>query len=296
MEKTAAKRAGEEQPTRFWEKISLLAEIGAICRDKSPGEELYREVLELIRAIVPFDAATVYLIDHHVNKLKEAASVGGTVDILSFLPLGKGTGLSGWVVRQRKPVLLSDRSTSTAFDPDKDFATIMSLPLLVSSDGIGVLNLGCFRSNAFRDKDVKLLTVVADQFAISIERQQYVHTIKKQFDALRRAQEELQAAHDRIIASEKLSAVIELAASINHQINNPLAVIVGNLQCLQLELKDLNQKALSRLRHIEGAAMRIRDVNQKLLQIHQIVSETYLTEDESRMLDLDKSTKPPEEG
>jgi signal transduction protein with GAF and PtsI domain len=207
-------------------------------------------VLQLIQRIVPFDAATLYLLDSDGKCLAEKATLGGRVEILTILRLDTGTGLSAWTARNKKPILLDDRSRKSDFDPQNDYATIMSVPLLVENEVLGVLNLGCRQSKSLSDKHVKLMT---------------------------------------IIAAEKLSAVSELSVSINHEINNPLAVIVGNVQCMMIQCKNLDQKSLSRLRRVEEAAIRIGEINRKLLMIDSLVSEQYMESDSARMINLEKS-------
>jgi len=133
------------------------------------------------------------------------------------------------------------------------------------------------------------MTIIADQFAVSIERLAWEEMIRAKNQALKVAHGELKKAQGRIIAAEKLSAVSELSVSINHEINNPLAVIVGNVQCMMIQCKNLDQKSLSRLRRVEEAAIRIGEINRKLLMIDSLVSEQYMESDSARMINLEKS-------
>jgi GAF domain-containing protein len=292
--KRGPKKVGESEETRFWDKISLVSEISAFFRENNSSEHTYTRVLTMIRRVISFDAATLFVIDETKKKLVRSAVLDGIVEILDFVPIGQGTGLTGWSARQRKPVLLSDRSGAGHFDPDRDYGSVVIVPLPIDDKVIGVINLGCVRSHGFREKDLKLIEVIADQLALSIERQQYVKTIEVKNDALQSARERLERAQEQLIATEKLSAVVSLAATINHQINNPLSVIVGNIQCMHLEQKTADQKTLTRLRRIEDAALRIRDVNQQLLEIHSLVSETCKAGEHIKMLDLERSASIPE--
>jgi len=285
--KTTVRKTAE--PTRFWEKISLVAEISARCRMASASRQAYVEVLQLIQRIVPFDAATLYLLDSDGKCLAEKATLGGRVEILTILRLDKGTGLSAWTAQNKKPILLADRSRKSDFDPQNDYAAVMSVPLLVENEVLGVLNLGCCQPKSLSDKHVKLMTIVADQFAVSIERLAWEEMIRAKNQALKAAHSELKKAQEKIIAAEKLAAVSELSVSINHEINNPLAVIVGNVQCMLIQCKNLDQKALSRLRRVEEAAVRIGETNRKLLMIDSLVSEQYMANDSARMINLEKS-------
>jgi len=123
------------------------------------------------------------------------------------------------------------------------------------------------------DKHLKLISVIADQLAISIERSSYVTAIESKNRAIEHAHAELKTAQEKIIAAEKLTAVKKLAAKINHEINNPLAVIVGNAQCLMRNDSVVNGKMKSQLNRIEQSALQIGEINRQLLNIDSVASD-----------------------
>jgi K+-sensing histidine kinase KdpD len=88
---------------------------------------------------------------------------------------------------------------------------------------------------------------------------------------------------------ERLNAVLETAVTVNHEINNPLTAILGNVQLLLLSRKDLDDDLVTKLKTIEASAMRIKDVTQRLLRITSVRSVDY-TEGTS-MLDLSDETE-----
>ncbi len=268
-------RPNRKQDQRVtWDKVARIADIVAACRTIPQGKSSMTKILELIQNIVFFDAATLYLLRCDKERLEEVASLGGQVELLSFLSVGAGDGLSGWTARNRKPILLSERSSISSFDPDNEYGTFLSLPLLAGDDVIGVLNLGCTEARAFTDKDVRLLTVVADQLALSIERVTFEERLRTISLELQETQEQLQQAQTKIPAIDRLAEIAPLAASVNNGINNALAVVVGNVQCLLSEKAAINQKMLSSLRRIENAALRISSLNQKVIELNALVQSS----------------------
>ncbi|MBD3401829.1 GAF domain-containing protein [candidate division GN15 bacterium] len=263
-------------PSRFWQKISLIADIAAACRGKSPTPTTFADILKLIQKILPFDGATLYLKNDSAERFDEVVSLGERVEPISFLKIGQGKGITGWAAASKKPVLLADRPETNAFEGEVVFRSFMSLPLLIDNDVLGVLNIGCHRAKAYEHKDVRLMTVVADQLAISIERQLHQQELEKKTRALAEAHEQVLAAQSQRMSAEKLRVVLKMAAIINHQINNPLAVIVGNIQCLFAEGEIPNQQFQSRLRRIEAAALQVGEVNRKLLEIDHLTAEDFL--------------------
>lgn len=273
MVSRARKTSPETDQTRFWEKIGVMAEIAALCREPEADRATYTAVLERIQPLVSFDAATLFVMDRSRKRLDECATLNQPVEVLGFLKMGLGDGLAGWIAQDGKPILLSSRHEAEGFDPETDFATVLAVPLRIADCVIGVLSVGCHKPKALAEKQVRLLSVIADQLAVAMERRQFEQRLLRQHDELVDAQRHLKAAQQRLIAQERLSGVVALAAEVSHQINNPLAVIVGNVQCLLLEQDGLTQKAVSRLQRVEEAALRIRDINRKLLRVNEMVEE-----------------------
>ena len=274
--------ASATDQTRFWEKVSVMAEIAALCRESRADRETYTAVLERISPLVPFDAATLFALDGTRTRLEECATLHQRVEVLGFLRMGIGDGLAGWIAEEGKSVLLSSRNETEGFDPKTDFATVLAVPLRFADSVIGVLSVGCRKSHALADKHVRLLNLIADLLAVAMERRQYEQTLLQQQRELVDAQNHLKTIQKQLVAQERLASIALLAGEISHQINNPLAIIVGNAQCLLLEQDALTQKTVSRLRRIEDAALRIRDVNRRLRDVQTLVNDVGSAEPEKR--------------
>ncbi|MFA4968852.1 MAG: cache domain-containing protein [Sulfuritalea sp.] len=80
------------------------------------------------------------------------------------------------------------------------------------------------------------------------------------------ANQTLRSAQQRLVMSEKLAAIGQLAAGVAHEINNPVAVIQGNLDVLRETLGDAAEPALPEIRLIQDQVFRIRLIVTKLLQ------------------------------
>ena len=77
----------------------------------------------------------------------------------------------------------------------------------------------------------------------------------------------------RALAAEyetRLDEVADLVARVRHEINNPLAGVLGQAQLLLRE--ELNDRARKRAQTIEELAIRLRDVVAQLRQIQKPVA------------------------
>lgn len=259
-------------------------------RKEPPVKATFYKVMEMIQAVVPFDSATLFLYNKKKKKLEEIVALGDKIEPLDFVEFDAGSGLSAWVAGQGKPVLLSNLKNQDR-PPEQARSSFLVIPLMVEDNPIGVVNFAHNQAGFFRDRDLKLLAIVGDQIAVSIERLVYQRELERKNQILVKAQKELKAAQKNLINDEKLGAVRELAVSINHEINNPLSVIVGNIQCLLYTNKDLGNAVIDRLKKIENESMRIAEINRRLLQIDDLVSETYIKSDKKiKMINLHKSS------
>ncbi|GMU10281.1 sensor histidine kinase [Corallococcus caeni] len=79
---------------------------------------------------------------------------------------------------------------------------------------------------------------------------------------------DLRAAQLQLVEAQKLAAVGQLGAGVAHEINNPLAGILGNVQLLLLD-RAADDMDFETLRKIEQSAKRCKDITQNLLRFSQ---------------------------
>lgn len=76
----------------------------------------------------------------------------------------------------------------------------------------------------------------------------------------------LTEARQQLLISEKLAALGELSAGVAHEINNPLAVILGNVELMKLELGEAAEPVSEELALVLTQIERIRAITRSLLQ------------------------------
>ncbi len=82
------------------------------------------------------------------------------------------------------------------------------------------------------------------------------------------AMAELKAAQVQLLEAQKLAAVGQLGAGVAHELNNPLAGILGYVQLMLMSRGDADPD-LDTLRKIEQSAKRCKDITQNLLRFSQ---------------------------
>ncbi|WP_187437011.1 GAF domain-containing protein [Bradyrhizobium rifense] len=131
-------------------------------------------------------------------------------------------------------------------DPEYDFEgqqlsgnprTFLGVPLLREGMPIGALTLTRSIMRPFTDSQIGLLSTFADQAVIAIENARLFDEVQARTRELSKSLDDLRAAQDRLIQTEKLASLGQLTAGIAHEIKNPLN-FVNNFAALSAELTD----------------------------------------------------------
>ena len=145
----------------------------------------------------------------------------------------RGHGPTGTAIRTGKPSWTQNIQTDSSIAPwrtealKRGYGSNISLPLMSDGATFGALTLYDQQPNAFNERTVEQFTELADNLAYGVIALRTRAERSRAEHALREAQAEL--AH-----VTRVMTMGELAASIAHEINQPLAAVVTNANaCLR---------------------------------------------------------------
>jgi signal transduction histidine kinase len=104
----------------------------------------------------------------------------------------------------------------------------VAVPLKAEGRPVGLLLAdNAITKRAITDDDVDMLELLGLQAAHAIERARLTDELGRQVRSLEDATRELRKNQERLVQSERLSAIGEMAARVAHEIRNPLVAIGG---------------------------------------------------------------------
>jgi GAF domain-containing protein len=138
------------------------------------AEHAYRELLqatvEVARAIFKAKASSVFLLDEETDELVFEAVAGEGADTLVGQRFPSSTGVAGWVLVTRQPLVVDDLTKDTRFSREAAESTgyvprgLMAVPLLAEDKA-----LDRPQDSAFSLAEMDLLGLFGNQAAIALE-------------------------------------------------------------------------------------------------------------------------------
>jgi transcriptional regulator with GAF, ATPase, and Fis domain len=256
---------------------NMLDDIVMLLQRGLDTSETFQSVMNILERVVDYHSATLFLYDEKTQQLKIMYQVGEEpVELGSEFAIGFGSGVSGWMASQNKPIILESLEKTRA-GREQRFYSFASLPLRVGDKLIGVLNLGHQIPMAYKKGDQNKFIQIASQISLVLEQIRLRQTLEKQNKMLEKALTELREAQKTVIEKERLAAIGEIVVTVNHEINNPLTSILGLAEILlmtwNVSSPEKNEEALH---IILNEARRIKKVTHKLSNLSSSASDTYV--------------------
>ena len=215
----------EEMRAAHARQIAVRADVSIAFGKEESLKTILAECSEAIVRRLDAAFARIWTLSNDGRMLELQASAGMYTHLdgpHSHIPMGRFK--IGMIAQERKPHLTNDvlndpRISDRAWAEKEGMASFAGYPLSVGERTIGVLAM--FSRQQLTPDTTETLASGADLIAQGIER--------------KRAQEALQMTQAELARVSRLTTMGELAASIAHEVNQPLTAVTNNSNaCLRL--------------------------------------------------------------
>ncbi|UCE23240.1 MAG: GAF domain-containing protein [Candidatus Zixiibacteriota bacterium] len=150
----------------------------------------------------------------------------------------------------------SERAILQKFHPG------LVVPLIYQSRLRGILLLTDKMSGRdFTMDDIEFLSILGNKISVAIEN-------TRLYEAEKRTSQQLRAAQEQLVHSERLAALGEMSAKVAHEINNPLGIIKNYLLLVKKTVNN-NKEARSYAEVLSQEIERIARIVKELLDFHR---------------------------
>ena len=132
-------------------------------------DELLTKIAAAARALIPYDAFSVFLVDNDRNLLRNRFSVRYDTRVkIDNIPLGKG--ITGAAVESRQAIRVLDTGADPRYIASHPgIRSELAVPLIVQDRAVGVLDVESERISFFTEDHQRTLSLLAQQIASSVE-------------------------------------------------------------------------------------------------------------------------------
>ena len=157
------------------EELRAAVAAGVLGAEES-FQALLQSVVEVARAIFRAQASSIFLLDEQTDELVFEAVAGEGADTLRGRRFPSSTGVAGWVLVARQPLVIENVGEDPRFAREAAESTgyvpkgLMAVPLLHEERALGVLEvLDRPQEAAFSLAEIELLGLFANQAAIALD-------------------------------------------------------------------------------------------------------------------------------
>lgn len=158
------------------DRLKAAVAAGVLASEEA-NRRLLQATVEVARGIFSARASSVFLYDETTDELVFEAVAGEGSDTLLGQRIPSSTGIAGWVLVTRQPLVLEDVTQDPRWGGHEIAERsgyvprgLMAVPLLHEEDPVGVLNvLDRPQEARFSLEEMELLGLFANQAAISLD-------------------------------------------------------------------------------------------------------------------------------
>ncbi len=186
-------------------------------------EEIVGTLIHLTRQVIPVAESNVFVFENGSNTLTPLSSKI-TTGFRAEAEAHVESGVVDWVIKEQRTAIFPEMET---VETNGKQHIVVIVPLMIRNEALGMYMIRSPKShNDISNHDMQLLSVLANQAAVGIENW-------RSHDQLKRMNEELKTSQAQTLQAAKLAAIGELAASIVHEIKNPIQVLMMHMEMVQ---------------------------------------------------------------
>jgi K+-sensing histidine kinase KdpD len=197
------------------DEINALYRIATLSTFRGDTDVIIKEILRVVTELVPCDTPALFLHDEEFDEMRMYRTEGPVLALPST-----ECGICRRVFMSRT----AEHSNDIARDPDGGEVLqqlgarqVVAAPLSAGEDALGVLVAVNSLQGAFNDDDVRMVSILADRAALTIENSQLLAKLERQVQEL--------------VGLQKLSKLLTTSDSMEQVVSESIRIVMDSLDC-----------------------------------------------------------------
>jgi signal transduction histidine kinase len=232
-------------------ELRALGEVTQAVNSTVDLETVLTTIVAKATQLSSTEAGAIYVFDETDKEFHLRATYGLDDTVVAEIKdrhIGMGDTAISQAVESRTPLQIPDLQLDPKVTLDiivrAGYRALLIVPLLSANEVVGALVVRRKRPGEFPKNTIELLQTFAAQSVLAIQNARLFERVEARTRELGASLEELRAAQDRLVQTEKLASLGQLTAGIAHEIKNPLN-FVNNFSSVSVELIDELRQALA---------------------------------------------------
>lgn len=180
----------------------LLRRIIEVTSSDLDVREVSGQVAALVTEATGSDVCFVHLVEEDRGRVVLAGATPPFDELAGTVELAIGEGIAGWVAQHAEPAVVPDKWNDERYRyipalRGEDYVSLVSVPMLAHGRVVGVLNVHSKAERSYGERDLALLTQVANLLARTIEK-------ARLYDRLAEREEMLEAFAARTVEAQEV--------------------------------------------------------------------------------------------
>jgi signal transduction histidine kinase len=226
-------RRGAADLERRQDELSSLYEVGQEIVSILKLDQLLASILDRALVLVGAERGFLVLWDPVTDDFEVPVARRFDCGEVDSGQIEISHGVIRRVLTTGKPVVTTNAQEDPRFQTSHSIITyqirsVLAAPMIAKEELIGAIYVDTrLSSRLFGETDLALLVAMANQAAVAIQLARLYEDLQARNLELQEALRELQETQDELISAERLSVVGRMAASIIHDLKNPMTTIKG---------------------------------------------------------------------
>lgn len=225
------RRQAQKQIERRNKRLAMLYAISTTVSSSLDLSKILKGTIDKICELLEADSVRIYLLDKKQNMLNLAAHKGLSDGFISRGHVQQrkvGAGFLGRAVFPGEARVVDNLAEFgepyAGYMIKEGLHSTAYIPLVSKGEPVGVM---CVSSHVFEFSPsyLEALTGIGNQIGVAVDNANL-------YESINTAYQELKEAQEQVLRTEKLASLGKMAASIAHEINNPLAAVLTYIRLM----------------------------------------------------------------